>query len=130
MSKKFSRIEEPTPATQIATAKKTFKKVSEFWNPQPGDTLVGYLMTRVTGLKKKEDGTEYRYDLACFDIATDTGERTGEHLKLNIGAVLRNKLAAIDPQGKLLMIEYTGELPARPGQNPARMFELYVAEGE
>ena len=128
MAKKFSKVEEPAPATTIKDTRKTFKKVSEFWNPQPGDTLVGYLVTRVTGVKKKDDGTEYRYDLACFDIATPDGQRTGAHLKLNIGAVLKNKLAAIDPQGKLLMIEYTGELPARTGQNPARMFELYVAE--
>ena len=128
MAKKFSKVEEPAPVTTIKDTRKTFKKVSEFWNPSPGDTLTGYLVTRVTGIKKRDDGTEYKYDLACFDIATDTGERTGAHLKLNIGAVLKNKLAAIDPQGKLLMIEYTGELPARPGQNPARMFELYVAE--
>ena len=128
MAKKFSKVEEPAPATTIKDTRKTFKKVSEFWNPSPGDTLTGYLVTRVTGIKKRDDGTEYKYDLACFDIATPDGVRTGAHLKLNIGAVLKNKLAAIDPQGKLLMIEYTGELPARPGQNPARMFELYVAE--
>lgn len=116
---------------------KTFNKVetpedemwnAPFWTPKEGDTLICYMKRRNQGTTRKADGTEFQYDLACVEMATKEGVRTGKIVKINVNTVLRRKLAVIDATNKLLMFEYKGELDPKPGMNPTKLYEVYVAE--
>ena len=134
MRKNMKKIEEPAQTTN-APAAKNFKKVNEFWQPtEPGEQFFGYLKTRDQGIKTlaepDEQGRKERpYDIACMEEATPDGVKNGRFRKISVGTVLSRKFAAAgNLENKLLMIEYTGQTEAKPGQNPAKLFELYVAE--
>jgi len=127
MAKKMNKVSTPE--------KKGFKKVNEFIEfSAPGQTFYGYMESRRQGIKPLDEPddqgrTERPYDIACFEMSDENGEHTGQLKQMSIGTVLKRKFAAAgEIGGKLLMIEYLGETEAKKGQNPAKLFELYISE--
>ncbi len=61
------------------------------------------------------------YDLADL--------QTGEIFGVWGGIVLDRKVSSIDPQkGDLVLVQFLGELAAKPGQNPARDFRVAIID--
>jgi hypothetical protein len=97
----------------------TFKKVepkSDIWTPHPGDDLVGTVAERVVGM--------FGEQLVIED------ERTHELVRTPSHKVLQSRLADVLLGARVRIVALADLPPKVRGQNPTKMYEVYVDDGE